>query len=295
MGHDHQHHHNHHRTGNIAIAFVLNLVFTIFEIVGGLFTNSIAILSDALHDLGDTLSLGLAWYFQNFSTKGRDKTFSYGYRRFSLLGAMINALVLLSGSILVLVHAVPRLFQPEETNVKGMIFMAILGIVFNGAAVFRLKKGTSLNEKVVSLHLLEDVLGWIAVLIGAIVMYFVQLPIIDPILSVAITCFILFNVFKNLKATFQIILQGIPVNADVKKIKSYLTNHPAVSSIHDFHIWSMDGEYNILTVHVVLKDSYFGEALKLKTELKKSLYAMGAHHTTIELEHPEDVCELINC
>ena len=197
MAHEHHHHghHHHHDTENISTAFFLNLAFTIIEIIGGLMTNSVSIMSDALHDLGDSLSLGLAWYFQKVAKKGRDKTFSYGYKRFSVLGAMINAIVLVIGSVFILQESIPRLWQPETPNAQGMFWLAILGILVNGAAVLKLKKGTSLNEKVISLHLLEDVLGWAAVLIGSVLMYFFDLPIIDPLLSIGIAFFILTNVF----------------------------------------------------------------------------------------------------
>ena len=197
-GHDHGHIHTHHGdVKNIKIAFFLNLGFSIVEIIGGFLTNSVAILSDAVHDLGDSFSLGLAWYFQKFSRKQRDKNFTYGYKRFSLVGALINSIVLIAGSVLILSEAIPRIFNPQQADAGGMFLLAILGIIVNGIAVVRLRKGSSLNEKVVSLHMLEDVLGWSAVLIGAIIMKFTNLYIIDPILSVLISFFILFNVFKK--------------------------------------------------------------------------------------------------
>ena len=234
-------------------------------------TNSVAILSDALHDLGDTLSLALAWYFQKISRKGRDSIFSYGYKRFSLLGAIINSIILLVGSIFILIEAIPRLVHPEPSDVKGMIILAVLGVLFNGAAILRLRKGSSLNEKVVRLHLMEDVLGWVAVLIGAVIMYFFHLPVIDPILSLLISAYILFNVVKNLKQTFQIILQGIPVNADINAIKSYLSGLPQIDDYHDFHIWSMDGEYNILTVHLVLNEDLSMDQLNSLNQASKTV------------------------
>lgn len=207
-----EHDHEHGREGNIKIAFFLNLFFTILEIIGGLWTNSMAILSDALHDLGDSISLGMAWYFEKYSQKGPDEFFSFGYARFSLLGALINSMVLIIGSILVLSRSIPRIFQPESVNAEGMLVFAILGIAINGLAAIRLRKGTSLNEKVVSWHLLEDVLGWIAVLAVSIALLFIDLPILDPILSILITLFVLFNVIKNIKAVMHVFLQGVPKN-----------------------------------------------------------------------------------
>lgn len=189
--------HNHENQGNIKVAFFLNLSFTIAEIIGGLWTNSVAILSDAVHDLGDSLSLGLAWYFDAFSKKGPDEKYSFGYARFSLLAALINSLVLVGGSVLVLTRSVPRIFNPEPIDAKGMFVFAILGILINGLAVLKLKKGTSLNEKVVSWHLMEDVLGWVVILVASIVLMFVDIPILDPILSVLITIYVLFHVLKT--------------------------------------------------------------------------------------------------
>ena len=291
--HNHQPHSG---KGNIKVAFFLNFFFTIIEIVGGLMTNSVAILSDALHDFGDTLSLGLAWYFQKISTKGRDNTFSYGYRRFSLLGAIINSIILLIGSTFILIETVPRLVQPEVSDAKGMIVLAVLGVLFNGAAFLRLKSGSSLNEKAVRLHLLEDVLGWVAVMIGALIMYFFNLPVIDPILSLVISVYILINVVKNLKQTFQIILQGIPVNADVNAIKNYLSNLSEIDNFHDFHVWSMDGEYNILTVHLVLNENLSMDRInELKLAVKDNLISQGIDHVTIEFENKREKCELIDC
>jgi len=239
--HDHSHHHNHSDVKNIKAAFFLNLFFTLVEIVGGFFTNSIAIISDAIHDLGDCLSLGLAWYFQKVAKKGSDTSYSYGYKRFSLLGAIINSIVLVTGSVLILTVAIPRIIHPEATKTTGMFFLAIVGVLVNGAAVFRLKKGNSINERVVSLHLLEDVLGWLAILVGSIVMHFFDVPVLDPIMSVGIACFVLYNVFKNMRQSLRIILQGIPAEVDMTDIATHLQQFDGVESVHDLHVWSVDG------------------------------------------------------
>lgn len=292
--HDHGHHH--HGTGNIKVAFFLNLAFTIIEIIGGLFTNSMAILSDALHDLGDSISLGLSWYFQKVSQKHKDKKYSYGYKRFSLIGALVNSMILFVGSIFILLETIPRIYNPQTPDALGMIWLAVLGVIINGAAVFRLKKGESINEKVVSLHLLEDVLGWVAVLIGAIVMYFYDLPIIDPLLSLGIACFILFNVFKNLKSVFKIIMQGVPHDTSQKKIRSFLEGLDGVENIHDLHIWTMDGQYNVLTVHIVTQQNLQMEALiPLKQKVHEELKTYGINHATLEFETKDEKCVLEDC
>ncbi len=292
----HHHHHDHADVENIKVAFFLNFGFTIIEIVGGILTNSIAIISDAVHDFGDSLSLGLAWYFQKIAKKGRDRQFTYGYKRFSLLGALINSMVLIIGSVIVLSAAIPRIFQPVQAEAVGMFWLAVLGIVVNGAAVFRLKKGNSINEKVVMLHLLEDVLGWAAILIGSIVMYFFDVPILDPIMSIGISCFVLFNVYKNLRNTFRVILQAIPEEVDIEQLEAHLLLYSEVEKIHDLHVWSIDGSYNILSVHIVVKQALnFEELATLKSKIRASLLEIGIQHATFEFETEKENCNLEHC
>ncbi len=293
---NHQHHHDHTDVKNIKVAFFLNVVFTIIEIVGGFLTNSIAIMSDAVHDLGDSLSLGLAWYFQKMAKRGSDKSYSYGYKRFSLLGAVINSIVLVVGSILVLATAIPRIFHPQTTHAGGMFLLAIVGILVNGAAVLRLKKGHSINEKVVSLHMLEDVLGWAAILVGSVLMYFFDVPIIDPIMSIAIAFFVLSNVYKNLRQTMHIILQGIPTEVDMTEISAHIQQFDGVENVHDLHVWTVDGTYNVLTVHVVLSNALTMEKLaELKEEIRETLHQEGIEHVTIEFETVDEKCSFEKC
>lgn len=294
--HHHGHHHHHHGESNIKVAFFLNLGFTILEFIGGFWINSVAIMSDALHDLGDSLSLGMAWYFEKLSKKGSDRTFSYGYKRFSLLGAVINSVVLLVGSFIILSEALPRLWNPEPVNAAGMIGFALLGVVVNGAAVLRLKSDNSINERVARLHLLEDVLGWIAVLVGGIILYFFDWPIIDPLLSIGITLFVLYNVVKNLRQSLTILLQGTPPELDTEAIQQRITNLPAVESIHDLHIWTLDGSYNVLTLHaVVAEDLQMHESETIKQQIRDLLTDIGVQHITIELERPGFDCGHVDC
>lgn len=296
MGHNHTHEHSS-STENIKVAFFLNLFFTIIEFIGGIYTNSLAITSDAIHDLGDSISLGMAWYFQKLSKKKATKTYSYGFKRFSLLGAIINSVILLIGSVFIILKAIPRVINPEESDAKGMMWFAILGIIVNGAAVLKLQKGTSINERVVSLHMLEDVLGWVAVLIASIVMQFWNVPILDPILSLLIALYILFNVFINGRESVRIILQGTPIGISVDKIKTKILENKEIKSIHDCHFWSMDGEYHILTVHLLMVDKNISwqKAAEIKKEIRKVLHDdFHLEHITLEIEVSED-CEYIDC
>ncbi|WP_047790494.1 cation diffusion facilitator family transporter [Tenacibaculum mesophilum] len=298
MGHNHHHHSHGNSTGNIAVAFFLNLAFTIIEFIGGFYTNSLAIMSDALHDLGDSLSLGLSWYFQKKSTKKATKKYSYGYKRFSLLGAIINSIVLVIGSVFIIKEAIPRVINPESADAKGMMWLAVLGIIVNGAAVLKLKKGTSINERVVSLHLLEDVLGWGVVLIASIVMQFWNIPVLDPVLSIAIAGFVLYNVYKNIKESLRIILQGTPENISVEEIQQRIVSMKDVEGIHDCHLWTMDGEYNVFTAHLVLeeKEMSWEKSHEIKQEIKQVLHDdFHLEHITLELEFTSQECDYENC
>ncbi|MEQ8583141.1 MAG: cation diffusion facilitator family transporter [Marinoscillum sp.] len=291
MAHDHHHSHDH-STGKIRIAFFINLGFSIIELIGGLYTNSVAILSDALHDLGDSMSLGVSWYFQKVARKGRNKEFSYGYRRFSVLGAVINSLVLVVGSILILTEAIPRLFDPATPDAQGMIYLAIGGIIANGLAAYKLHGGHSLNERAVYLHLLEDVLGWVATLIAAIIMLYKDWPMVDALLAIFISVFILFNVYKNLSKALKIILQGTPEEVNPKRIDELLREIPKVKSTHDCHIWSMDGQYHILSIHLVVeKYNNLAELSAIKSQAKELLRNEHIDHATIEFETEDEKCD----
>lgn len=299
MGHDHSHHHHSHNlddkgsSKNIVVAFWVNTFFALIEIAGGLYTNSMAILSDAVHDLGDSLSLGLAYYFQKKSRQQKDRVYTYGYRRFSLLGAFINSLILIISSVFIIRESVSRFTAPEPPDAKGMVILAILGIAVNGYALLRLRKGGSINERVVALHFAEDVLGWVAVLAGGIVMLFVHVPILDPILSVLIALYILYNVFMNLKATFRILLQRRPENVDEALIRKNILAVPGVRDLHDLHFWTMDGQYNVMTLHVVVdRDQSVEQREKIKKDVKHSLQHLEIQHSTVEIESDDENCKV---
>ena len=289
------HHHHHDKSAeNIRTAFFLNLFFTIIEVAGGFLTNSMAILSDALHDLGDSIALGLSWYLEKFSTKKRDAQYTYGYARFSLLSALINAIVLIAGSVFILVQAIPRILDPVQPHTEGMILLAILGVAFNGIAVLKLRGGESLNQKMVSWHLWEDVLGWVGVLVIAIVMRFFQAPVLDSLFSVGFTLFILYNVLKVLRKTLKIFLQGRPENMDLDKLVHDIQTIPNIISSHDLRIWTMDGEQIVMTLHVVVpSDSSKQEIIRVKSLVSSTARTHGINHVTTEIEYEGEACDLV--
>lgn len=277
MGHHHFHHHS---SKNLRTVFFLNLLFTCIEVGGGIYTNSIAILSDALHDFGDSIALGLAWFLQYYSQKDRDNQYSYGYGRFSLLGSFITSTVLLLGSVFILRESIPRLFTPEQPHTEGMLWMAVLGIIVNGAAVFQLKGSKGLNERTVMLHLLEDVFGWVIVMIGAIVMHFYTLPIIDPILSLILAIVILVGVAKTMYKTFKIFMQAIPSEVDIVSIQDLILKIEGVDKVSDIHVWSTDGEYNVMTMNVGIFNRE--DSIHIVKEIKQLMKEHSIDHVTIE-------------
>ena len=293
--HNHSHDHSHGRSSDaskrIGWAFFLNVVFTIIEFIGGWLTNSTAIMADAVHDLGDSLSIGTSWGLNKLSDKDANRTFSYGYKRFSLLGALINGVVLTIGSVWILFEAIPRLAEPEMPQVEGMLLLSIFGMAVNGFAAYKLSEGNSLNERVLNWHLLEDVLGWVAVFIVSIVLMFKPWAILDPILSIGFTLFILFNVIRNLKQTLMLFLQATPDRAQLERIRDDLLSNEHVSDLHHFHIWSLDGERNVMTVHLVLVGDVSTEHIQtLKNDVQHSLKKYNFEHTTVEFEFADEQC-----
>ena len=290
------HHHSHQDTqetdsSRIGWAFWLNFCFTIIEFIGGWLTNSVAIMADAVHDLGDSLSIGLAWYLSKLGQKEATDKYSYGFKRLSLLGAMINGLILVVGSAWILSEAVPRLFNPQMPVTEGMMGLAVLGIIVNGFAAYKLHGGHSMNEKVLNWHLIEDTMGWLAVLIVAIVLHFVDWPILDPILSIVFTLFILINVLRYVVQTMKLFLQGSPDEAQKKAISDALLSMKHVEELHHVHFWSLDGEQHVLTVHVVINCSLDNETLRaLKKEVSERLAPFNLAHTTVEFELPGEPC-----
>jgi cobalt-zinc-cadmium efflux system protein len=283
------------REARVRFAAFVNFAFTIVEIVGGLWTNSLAILSDALHDFGDSIALLVSWLFERGAKRAPDARYTFGYQRLSLFSALFSASVLVGGSIVIIVQAIPRFFNPESVNALGMVGIAVIGITFNSAGFFLLKRGESLNEKVLSLHLLEDVLGWIGVLVGGIIIYFWNFYLIDPIITVALTVFILYNVAKNLREAISILLEGVPKHINLEAVKQDIQTVKGVLEMHDIHIWSLEGETDVFSAHVVVDDETLEKRPQQTRQIiKDKLKKHHIEHSTIELEG-KDQCTGVVC
>jgi len=277
---------------NILIAFLLNISFSIFELIGGIFTNSVAIISDAVHDFGDSISIGISYFLEKKSKKKPDSKYTFGYTRYSILGAFITNTILITGSVLVIYNAIQRIINPIEINYDGMIVFAIFGVIVNFLAAYFTKEGDSLNQKAVNLHMLEDVLGWAVVLIGAIVIKFTKINLIDSIMSIGVAIFILIHALKSFKSILDLFLEKIPNGIEIKELKEHLLEIENVIDVHHVHVWSMDGFNNYATMHVVtnLKDTK-----ELKHKIKEELKEHGISHTTIEIEEQGFECDETEC
>ena len=282
------------REKRVQIAALLNVGFTILEIVGGFWTNSLAILSDALHDFGDSVALLASWLFERGARKSPDTSRTFGYQRLSLFSALFSGMVLIGGSIVIISQAIPRVLNPENVNSTGMVGIALIGILFNGLGFFQLKKGESLNEKVLSLHLLEDVLGWVVILIGGILIHFWEIYLLDPIMTLGLTVFILYNVSKNLREAVNILLQGVPRHININEVKGDLLAIDGVTGVHDMHIWSLEGETDILTAHIVVDEERLKTPDQTRKAVKEVFRKHHIEHSTIELES-KYFCSGVEC
>lgn len=276
---------------NILFAFILNFAFSVFEFIGGIFTGSVAILSDAVHDLGDATSIGAAFFLERKSKDEPDEKYTYGYARYSVLGGVITTMILLVGSVLVVAHAIERIIEPSPINYDGMIVFAVVGAGVNLAAAFLTKEGDSLNQRAVNLHMLEDVLGWVVVLIGAVVMRFTDFYILDPIMSIGVAVFIFVGAVRNLKDVTLLFLERTPDGVDIAEISEHVTGIDGVAGVHHVHVWSIDGHNNYATMHVVTD----GEPKHIKAKIREELKEHGIGHVTLELEAIGEDCGEEHC
>lgn len=287
----HEHHHHHESTKWIWTAFFLNLGFAIIEWIGGFWTNSIAIVSDAIHDLGDSLAIGLAYIFEKISKKKADEKYTYWYARFSILGALITVLILIIGSFFILKNAISRFSNPSEINSVGMLILAVIWLLINWFAARKTAKWEWLNEKAITLHLLEDVLGRAAVLIWSILIYFFHRNFIDPLLSIWICIFILINACKLLKWVINIFLEKTPEWISHDEVLKEIKKLDGVLDIHHIHLWTLDGNKNYITIHALIdKKLSVPKIIALKKTIKDALKKQNISHCVIEFEREDEKC-----
>ena len=273
-------------TRNMLIAFLLNLGFSVFEFFGGIISGSFAIMSDALHDLGDAFSIGISLIFERKSKKAPDETYTYGYGNFSLIGALFTTLILLFGSVIIIINAASKIINPAEIEYGKMIIFAVIGVLVNTVAAFVTRGRDSANQRAVNLHMLEDVLGWICVLMGAVIMHFTDFYILDPIMSIAVSTFIIFHSMSNLKEIFSVFLGKVPEETDISEIKEHLMLIEGICDVHHIHILK-HGSGNILaTMHIVTDEN----SSEIKAKVREELIEHGISHVTLEIEGTNENC-----
>ena len=294
MSHSHHDHHHHDSSQSMGQAFLLNVTFMIIEFIGGLMTGSTAILSDAIHDLGDSIALTSAWFMEKKSLRPADDRYTFGYRRLSILSALLNAAILVTGSLWVISLSLIRFWQPAQLHVEGMLGLAVLGTVVNGYAAFRIiRKSNNLNQNVMRWHLLEDALGWLAVLAGAIIIRFTGWTWIDPVLAMVIAVIVGSAALRSLKKAYAIISQQSPQPELYQHIKTKIEALEQVDSAHHLRLWTQDGESHVLSLHVVTHENMTPmQYQSLKRDLKQAIAEYHIDHSTIEIEYPEEVCRL---
>lgn len=277
-------HHHHKKAGeNLAFVFFMNLAFNIIVIIGALATNSMAILADFIHDASDTISIAIAWILEKVSQKDSSDNYSYGYQRFSILGAVIISVFVIFMAFVILSEAIPRLFAPEGVDAGGMLLVAIVGLVFKFLSVYRLHGGETFNEKAIFFHQLGDIFEWLTILVLSIILILgVDVPYLDALVSIGIAFWLIFNLGRNLYKSLEVLLQKTPDNFDVDEFKQSIEAIDGVNEIDDFHIWSLDGIDSVMTLKV---DVDFGKNVN---DIKKEIYAISnKYHVvdiTIELE-----------
>lgn len=276
---------------NILIAFLLNLFFSVFELFGGMLTGSVAILSDAVHDVGDAASIGSSYFLERKSRQKPNDDFTYGYARYSVVGSVITTLILLVGSVLVIVNAIGKILSPTQIHYNGMLVFAVIGVIVNVVAVLVTRDGDSLNQKAVNLHMLEDVLGWAVVLLGAVVIRFTGFVIIDPLMSIGVALFILINAVKNLKESVDVFLEKTPHGISVEDIRQHVCGVDGVKDVHHIHVWSIDGQSHYATMHIVTDSP----AATIKAKVREELAEHGIAHATLELEEEGECCQEKHC
>ena len=264
------------------VAFFLNLTYAIVEFIAGGVFGSSAVLADSVHDLGDAIAIGISAFLESISNRKEDSHYTLGYKRFSLLGAMVTAVILMTGSVLVILENIAKIFHPQSVNDEGILWLGIIAITINVLASLVIRKGQTKNESILSLHFLEDTLGWVAVILMAIVLRFTDWYILDPLLSLAISFFILSKALPRFWSTLKIFLDAVPEGVDIQKIKTDLAELDHVASINQLNLWTMDGLEKNAIVHVCLKEMEHMETCK--ESIRIFLKDCGFQNITIEVD-----------
>ena len=293
MGHNHGHHHHSHQHNlkgkNLLIATALNLVITIVEIIGGLVSNSLALLSDAIHNLGDTIAVLLAYIANLISRKSADEKKTFGYKRVEILTALFNAVVLIVIIVFLFIEAYKRFQEPEPIKGLIMFIVATVGLIANLVAVLLLRGDSqhNLNIRAAYLHLLGDTISSVAVIIGSILIYFFEVYWIDPVITVLIGLYIIKEAYVVLKEAVDILMQGTPATINLQEVVNEIEKHNEISNVHHVHAWRLDDKQIHFECHIdLIMDLTLSKADDIRTEIETLLQnKFGISHVTIQFEY----------
>lgn len=267
---------------SIWLAFFLNLSYAIVEFIAGGIFGSSAVLADSVHDLGDAIAIGISALLETISNREEDRQYTLGYKRFSLLGAMLTAVILMIGSVLVILENVTKIVHPQPVNEEGVLWLGIIAVAINVLASLVVRKGKTKNESILSLHFLEDTLGWLAVILMAIILRFTDWYILDPLLSLVISIFILSKAIPRFWSTLKIFLDAVPEGVETSDLEKDLEALPNVKSVNQLSIWSMDGLENNAVVHICIWD--WEQMMETKEVVRQFLEERGVQNITIEVD-----------
>lgn len=264
------------------LSFFLNLSYAIVEFIAGGVFGSSAVLADSVHDLGDAVAIGVSAVLETISNREEDSRYTLGYKRFSLLGALVTAVILMTGSVFVILENITKLFHPQPVNDEGILWLGIIAVTINVLASLVVRKGKTKNESILSLHFLEDTLGWVAVILMAIILRFTDWYILDPLLSLAISFFILSKAIPRFWSTLKIFLDAVPEGVDIEQVKSDLEQLEYVASVNQLNLWTMDGLEKNAIIHVCLEHVKHMEVCK--ESIRDLLKTCGFQNITIEVD-----------
>ena len=294
-GHEHSHNHNHVHNANkkvLTISFFLIAGFMFVEFVGGYLTNSLALISDAGHMLSDSVALGLSLSALIFGARAATSSKTYGYKRFEILAALLNGIVLVLLSIFIFKEAIGRLSSPPHVIGRGMMIISIIGLIINIVVAYILHSQGStkenLNVRSAFLHVIGDLLGSVGAIIAAILIMLFGWYIADPIASMIVSLLVLYSGWNVLKESVNILMEAKPTNIDSGQVISILKSINGVEDIHDLHIWMITSDFSVMTVHLKVNDDSDRDLIleKAKRSISKEF---GIKHITIQLEG-RDIC-----
>ena len=266
----------------VCLAFFLNVTYAIVEFIAGGVFGSSAVLADSVHDLGDAITIGISAFLETISNREEDNRYTLGYKRFSLLGALVTSIILMIGSVLVILENIAKIFHPQPVNDEGILWLGIIAITINIVSSLVVGKGKTKNESILTLHFLEDTLGWLAVILMAIVLRFTDWYILDSLLSLVISIFILTKALPRFWSTLKIFLDAVPEGVETGDLEKDLETLTNVKSVNQLSIWSMDGLENNAIIHICIKD--WEKIMETKEAVRQFLEERGVQNITIEVD-----------